>query len=120
MIRKADIILAVLLIILGLILSYTMISDNSTGNTVSITVDGKPYAHYPLGEDRNVDVSQNGHINKINIKDSTVSMEFSDCANQDCVLHNAISKTSETIVCLPNKVIVEIEGDGSGFDAIAQ
>lgn len=120
MIRKADIILAVILIILGLIVSYTFASDNDTGSMVSITADGELYAYYPLNEDRDIKVSQNDNINKITIKDGQVSMAFSDCANQDCVLHHAISKTAETIVCLPNKVIVEIEGGDSGFDAVAK
>ncbi len=120
MIRKADIILAVILIVLGLIVSYTFTADNGTGDTVHITVDGELFAYYPLSEDQTVEVAQDDHINKITIKDGTVSMAFSDCINQDCVLHHAISKTSEAIVCLPNKVIVEIKGGESGFDAIAK
>ena len=120
MIRKADIILAIILIIVGLIVSYTFASDNDAGDTVSVTVNGQSYASYPLSEDREIEVSKNDHINKITIKDGQVSMAFSDCANQDCVLHHAISKTAETIVCLPNKVIVEIEGGDSGFDAVAK
>lgn len=120
MIRKADIILAIILIISGLIVSYCLTTDNDAGETVYITVDGQMYAYYPLNEDRTVEVERDDHLNKITIKDGQVSMAFSDCANQDCVLHHAISKTAETIVCLPNKVIVEIEGDSSGFDAIAQ
>lgn len=119
MIRKADIILAIILIILGLIVSYTFTSDNDTGDTVYITVNGQSYASYPLSEDREIEISQDDHTNKITIKDGHVSMAFSDCANQDCVLHHAISRTAETIVCLPNKVIVEIEGGESGFDAVA-
>lgn len=120
MIRKADIILAIILIILGLIVSYTFASDNDTGSTVYITVDGEHYAYYPLSEDREVEISQSNHTNKITIKGGMVSMAFSDCANQDCVQHYAISKTAETIVCLPNKVIVEIKGGESGFDAVAK
>ena len=120
MIRKADIILAILLIVLGLIVSYTLASDNTAGDTVRIKVDGQLYGSYPLSEDRTVTVDQNSHINKLTIKDRQVSMTFSDCANQDCVKHHSISDTSETIVCLPNKVIVEIEGESSDFDTIAR
>jgi hypothetical protein len=120
MIRKADIILAIILIVLGLIVSYTIASDNDYGSMVSITVNGEHYAEYPLSDDRDIEIKQDGHINKITIKDSHVSMSFSDCSNQDCVLHHAISKTFETIVCLPNKVIAEITGGESQFDAVAK
>ena len=48
-------------------------------------------------------------------------MTFSDCRNQICVESGAISQTKDTIVCLPNKVVIEItggSGDGSGVDII--
>lgn len=120
MIRKADILLAVILIVLGLIVSYVFSTGNDAGSIVSITADGKLYAEYPLSEDRTVEVSQGSHTNKITIEDSRVSMTFSDCANQDCVLHRAISKSQETIICLPNKVIIEIKGSRSEFDAVSR
>ena len=120
MIRKADIFLAAVLIILGLIVSYVFASGNGGGDTVRISVGGELYAAYPLSEDRTVKIDENDHINKITIKGGKVSMTFSDCANQDCVLHSAISKTSESIVCLPNKVVVEIRGESSGYDTVAR
>lgn len=120
MIRKADIFLAVILIILGLIVSYTLTAGNDAGDTVCIRTGGQLYGYYPLAEDRTVEVSQNGHMNKITIKDKQVSMSFSDCPGQDCVKHSSISGTAETIVCLPNKVTVEIAGGSSGLDTIAR
>ena len=120
MIRKADIILAVLLIVFGLIVSYIFTSDNDTGDTVRISIDGELYSVYSLSEDRTIEITENSHSNKITIKDGYVSMEFSDCPNQDCVKHSAISKNSESIVCLPHKLVAEISGDGPGFDAVAQ
>ena len=48
-------------------------------------------------------------------------MTFSDCRNQICVESGAISQTKDTIVCLPNKVVIEITGGkfgGSDVDII--
>jgi len=42
-----------------------------------------------------------------------VSMTYSTCKNQVCVNTGAISQTRDAIVCLPNKIVVEIVG-GSG------
>ena len=120
MIRKADIILAIILIILGLFISYISVSDNREGTSVTVTIDGKPYASYPLAEDKVIEISEKNHINKITIKNGTVSMTFSDCTNQDCVLHSPIHRTGETIVCLPHKLVVEITGDDYEFDAISK
>jgi hypothetical protein len=42
------------------------------------------------------------------ISDGKADMESADCPNQICVHHSAISHTGETIVCLPNRVVIEI------------
>lgn len=120
MIRKADIILAAVLIALGLAVSYALTFGEETGQTVYISVDGKEYAYYSLMEDRTVSIEQKGHINKITIKGGKVSMVFSDCHNQDCVRRGEISNTSQSIICLPNKVVVEIRGSEQKYDAVAQ
>ena len=42
------------------------------------------------------------------IKDGEVYMQEADCPNQICVHHAPISHKGETIVCLPNRIIIEI------------
>lgn len=120
MIKKADIILAIILILLGCFISYWAAFGSSAGDYVYITVDGKEFGTYSLSENREVVINQNNHTNKIIIKDGTVSMFFSDCANQVCVDTGSISKTTQSIVCLPNKVMVQIIGKGeSQYDAVS-
>lgn len=120
MIRKADIILAVLLIVAGLASSYAFTAGGERGQMVRISVRGETYATYSLAEDRTVTIDRNGHINKITIKDGAVSMTFSDCRGQDCIRQGKITKTSQSIVCLPNKVVVEIQGENQEYDAISK
>lgn len=43
------------------------------------------------------------------IDDGAAYMESADCPNQICVHHNPVSHKGETIVCLPNRIIVEID-----------
>lgn len=120
MIKKADIILAIVLIILGGFVSYVVAFGNSQGDTVLITVDGKEYGRYSLAENRSITVQQNNHINKVMIKDGIVLMSHSDCSNQVCVHTGAISRTSQSIVCLPNKVMIQIIGKGQvEYDAVS-
>ena len=120
MIRKADIILAAVLIVVGLALSYAFFTGGETGQTVYITADGEEYAYYPLSEDRTVTIERSGHINKITIKDGQVSMTFSDCSGQDCIQQGKISPTSQSITCLPNRIVIEIRGDSSEYDAVVR
>ena len=42
------------------------------------------------------------------IKDGEAYMQEADCPNQICVHHSSVSHKGETIVCLPNRVIIEI------------
>ncbi len=120
MIRKADVILALFLIVAGLAISWSLSTEREPGQMVVVSAGGKQYASYSLLEDRTVTIHQKGHINKITIKDRQVSMVFSDCANQNCVKQGKISNSSQSIVCLPNKVVVEIQGDDKDFDAVAR
>lgn len=120
MIKKADIILALLLLAAGFAMSYILSFGKTAGQELLVTVDGEPFGYYPLTEDREIEVKQKEHINKITIRDGQVSMSFSDCHGQDCVNQHSISKAGETIVCLPNKVILEINGDNTEYDAIAK
>lgn len=120
MIRKADIILAIFLAAAGLAVSYAFSMGEETGQMAVIYADGKQYASYSLSEDRVAAIDQNGHTNKITIKGGQVSMTFSDCANQNCVQQGKISNPSQSIICLPNKVVVEIQGGDEEFDAVAK
>lgn len=42
------------------------------------------------------------------IKEGEAYMQEADCPNQICVHHSPISHKGESIVCLPNRVIIEI------------
>ena len=123
MIKKADIILFFIILIGGLAISWFSISGSITGEKVLISVDGEESGVYSLYEDREIDIEQNGHHNHITISNGTVSMTFSDCKNQVCVNDGKISQTKDSIVCLPNKVLVEIIGgndaEGGGADVIS-
>lgn len=112
MIKKADILLLIFFLVTGMfILLYNPFSS-VTGNKVKITVSGELYGVYPLDVDEEITIKHSNHVNHIIIKKGTVQMAYSNCANQICVKEGKISRTKETIVCLPNKVLVEILSDG--------
>ena len=120
MFKKADIILAVLLIAAGFAASYILSFGQESGDELVITADGSEFGTYSLLEDREITVKQDGHINKVTINDGKVSMSFSDCKGQDCVEHSDISLSGESIICLPNKVVLEITGSDDGYDSVAK
>ena len=73
-IKKADIVLFVILLVFGLGLSALSLFTGTTGQKVQIEVDGKLYASYSLAENRTIEIKENGHLNKITIKDGAVQM----------------------------------------------
>ena len=60
---------------------------------------------------QSIDINQtvNTGTNTVVIKDGVVYMSEANCKNQVCVNSGKISKKGESIICLPNKVIVEIK-----------
>jgi len=120
MFRKSDIILAAIILAVGIGASVFS-AGGGAGEKVVITVDGKIFGTYELFEDRIVTIRRNGHINKVKIRDGEVSMAESDCPNQDCVHQGKISRPSQSIICLPNKVVVEIKGGkNEDYDSISR
>lgn len=75
-----------------------------------ITVGGDVYGTYPLDEDQEIFI---GDTNICRIQDGQVSMIWADCPDQVCVHTRAIENGGGTIVCLPNRIVLEIE-DASG------
>lgn len=123
MIKKADIILLIVILAVGIPMSVLSLTAGTGGDKVKISTDGQVYGIYPLNEDCEIDVTEDGHTNHITIKDGQVSMSYSTCRNQVCVNTGAISQTKDAIVCLPNRVVVEIisseEGKGGDADVIS-
>ena len=74
-------------------------TENNTENTYNLRGKGKI---------QRIEIP--GKVGKciLVISDGKADMESADCPNQICVHHGAISHTGETIVCLPNRVVIEV------------
>ncbi len=118
-IRKADIVLFIVLIIFGAGLSVPAVMYRGSGDTVKVTVNGELFGTYRLSEDKEVEVKKNGNTNVVRIEGGKVLMESSTCRNQICVHTGKITHSGQSIVCLPNRVSVTIEGKGDGYDAVS-
>ena len=89
----------------GMLILYFFKGD--TGQTVRITADGTEYA-YDLDDDREIKVETGLGTNVVVIEEGFVYVREADCPDKICVHHVRISRTSETIVCLPHRLVVEI------------
>ena len=80
--------------------------------TVVITVSGQEVQRTPLSEFTAADVAHNGYTLHIAAANGGVAVTSSDCPTQDCVHTGAITRSGQSIVCLPARLIVELEGTG--------
>lgn len=118
-IKKADIILLIVLVLVGLASTAYVAMSRSGGDTVIIEQNGDLYGKYSLYEDKVITIDGKHSKNIVTIEDGQVVMSESTCKNQVCIRHGAISATGESIICLPNRVVVKIEGKGGGYDAVS-
>ena len=105
-----SIILIFALIAIG-VSSYLIIELNKNeGKAVVISINGEHVARYFLAE--NGEYILNGGTNLLVIKDGEAYMKSADCPDKLCIHQGKISRTGERIVCLPNRLMAEIIGDG--------
>lgn len=109
--KKKDLILICSVLILAaafwLIPRAVGIFGNSKAQKLRITVSGKEYGVYSLDEDQVIKI---GDTNVCEIKDKKVTMISAECPDQLCIHQGPICLQGETIVCLPNKVVLEVTG----------
>ena len=109
-IRKADIILIILVIAAGIAATVMLSGAEASGGSVYVTIDGSEYGTYPLSEDRDIDLGT-GNV---------MRMITATCHGHDCMKQGSISRAPESIICLPHKVVVEIKGKEKGYDTVAK
>ena len=119
--HKNDIILlAVIIIAAALIWGFTRITQKDGAYAV-VTVDGAVYGTYPLNTDTEIRIGDNEHYNILVIKDGKAEITEASCPDKLCVKQGNAEYDGQSIICLPNKVVVEIKGGkASSYDAVAK
>ena len=158
-IRKADIILFIVLVAVGIAASVALsMSQAAAGSGAKVVIEsgGELFASYSLFEDTDIIVpapsskvtsksensseseaassaetdpaedeeardecTQYDRFNEVVIKGGEVYVSEASCKNQICVKRGHISKAGESIVCLPNRLVVRIENsEGGGYDDV--
>ena len=120
--RNDMIFMAVLVVIAAAVFVFFSATGKESGAYVLVTIDGETYGTYSLKTEQEIPITQDGvttHV--LVIRDGFADMTEADCPDKFCVHQRAISKNNETIVCLPNRVVVQVMGsEESGFDSIAK
>ena len=96
--------------------------QKNVGSKVRITVDNQLIGVYDLGEEQDIPIEVQGEVgNILRIENQKASMIQATCPDKLCVHQKSISRQGETIVCLPHKVVVEIQSEERAeFDSLAR
>ena len=118
--HKNDILLVLAVLILGgVFLVYTEFF-RPEGGEVIVSVDGVEQRPLPLSENNFVVIGDEENYNVLVISGGEAYIEEASCPDNICVKSGKVSLEGQTIVCLPNKVVISIEGGkSSGLDGVA-
>ena len=121
-IKFGDIIIALLVAAASVLLLFAGASGDSRGLTAVILVDGV--------ETRRIDLNAVGSHEEIALENADVIIEAepgriafksSSCPDKTCVRTGWLTRAGDIAVCLPNRVVVKIEGTKtSGVDIVAE
>ena len=120
--------LDVIAIVVLLLLSTSVILHNKLGSNLpwaraaeaSIFRDGELlFQHLKLDKDQEVVLSNGAMV--VEVRDGRIRVKGSDCPRRICLHTGWIQHPGETIVCVPNKMVIEVEASGSApsLDAVA-
>ena len=110
--KKGDfLIIAVVLAVL-----FAWLFCLKSGDSAAIYVDGELYKKVSLSDDAEINVKSKYGENTVIIKGGKVRITHSDCPGKDCE-NGEISKSARSLVCLPNRLTVIIEGDKTKEEA---
>lgn len=107
--KKLDIAVLLLCIIVGAVgIWYGKSRVEESGDRIVIRQAGKMIGLYSLHKDYEIIIDNDYGTNKVVVQEGQVHVVEANCRDQFCVKHNPISRNREKIVCLPNKLIIEV------------
>ncbi len=116
MIKKWDIVLLAALLLLSLLPEGVFILSGSdrtlAGTKAVVQVNGSVYKEIPLSEHHGTDtftIQTNSGYNTVVVNEQEIGIVEADCPDKICVSEGFISQPGATAVCLPHKVMIEIQ-----------
>lgn len=108
-IKKADVILLIIIIFICVIFLFFWYGNKNKGVQVLITVEGRIYNSFPINDNAEYNIVTPYGENKLKISNGQVSIIYADCKDKICQKHKPITNQNEQIICLPHKLVIEIE-----------
>ena len=118
---KNDIILVGIIAFAAALLWLGIYLTRSEGTYIRVAVDGELFGEYPLNTDVEIRIGDETSYNMLIIENGEASIAEASCPDKLCVHQGKIQYDGQSIVCLPNKLVIEvIGGEKSEYDVVAK
>lgn len=98
-------------------LSFLLLLRQDSGGRVVVRSDNKIVFVAPLDRDQRVELEGPLGITVLQIENGAARIVSSPCAHKICIHMGEARHTGDLLACVPNKLVVTIEGDGAEEDA---
>ena len=105
MLKKADVVLIISLLILAVFAALFPFLNNTNGSEIVVLKNNEEINRLPLSKNAKLDLT----TNVIVIENGKAYVQSANCPDKVCVHHKAISKKGESIICVPNALVLEVE-----------
>lgn len=110
-IRRSDLILIGSLLLVGLVLCAVLLLTRTAGTQVQVRVNGSVIKTFPMDTDRTYTVhGTDGGTNELVISGGSAYVSEASCPDGLCMGMGKISHSGQSVICLPNKVVIEVVG----------
>lgn len=121
--RSAKILLAALVLLAAASAVFLLLRPKDGGKTAQISLDGELVKEIDLDAVREPYTftldGPGGFSNTVRVEPGRICVESAGCPDQICVHQGFIEDGTFPIVCLPNRLMIEIVEGGEGLDAAA-
>lgn len=108
--RKDFILIGVILFIMIIGFGANYMLNSKEADKIEIYVDNKLYKTYSINSNEEINIKTENGYNVVKIHDYGVEITEASCPDKVCIDSGFITKPSESIVCLPNKINIKIIG----------
>ena len=120
---KGDIILVALLIVFSIFLAFYMskVSDETDKKYVSIQINGEEIDTIEFSKDiigKTYKIETEYGYNILEFGDEEVKIIDASCLDKLCINQGTINKIGHLLVCLPNRLVVEIKSNNGTTNEI--
>ena len=106
---KTDVIVALVAIIVCISIIIVRQCFSVRGKTVAVYYNNEKKDEFSLYGNTEKTFEFGQGKNTVCVKNGECYVSFADCRDKICVHHEKIKNKGQTIVCLPHKLIIEVE-----------